>query len=303
MYVITGASGRFGRLVVERLRERVDASSIVAVTRIPDRVADLADLGVVVRQADFADPGSLTAAFDGADRVLVSATGARSLGRRAELHRNAFDAAVKAGAGHVLYQSMVRAGEPGHPLSLMPEHGATERALAEAGVPFTVVRLNVEPDVLLMTLPLTEAVATGTLATSNGSGHVGYVTWEDSAEVGAALVAGGGHEGQYVDVSGPAALDHGDVADALAEATGRPVRHEPGAGDDWDTYLARLPKALTSSVPEQALRAGFEFWTCAEAGWFDVVTHTVHRLTGRPATSLAGFFTAHRERLLGRTEF
>ncbi|HUQ54777.1 NAD(P)H-binding protein [Lentzea sp.] len=301
MHVVTGASGRFGRLAVERLRERVDASSIVAVTRTPERIADL---GVVVRQADFTDPGSLTAAFDGADRVLVSATGARSLGRRAELHRNAFDAAVKAGAGHVLYQSMVRAGEPGHPLSLMPEHGATERVLAESGVPFTVVRLNVEPDVLLMTLPLAEAVATGTLATANGSGHVGYVTWEDSAEVGAALLAEGGHEGQYVDVSGPAALDHGDVADALAEATGRPVRYEPGESqDDWDTYLARLPEALTSSVPEQALRAGFEFWTCAEAGWFDVVTHTVPRLTGRPATSLAGFLTAHRDQLLGRTEF
>ncbi|MFD9702987.1 NAD(P)H-binding protein [Lentzea sp. NPDC059081] len=299
MYVVTGASGRFGRLAVERLRERVDASSIVAVTRTPDRIADL---GVVVRYGDFTDPASLTAAFDGAERVLVSATGARSLGRRAELHRTAFEAAAKAGAGHLLYQSMVRAGEPGHPLSLMPEHGATERALAESGVPFTVVRLNVEPDVLLMTLPLAEAVASGRLVTSNGGGHVGWVTWEDSAEVGAALLAAGGHEGQYVDVSGPAALDHGGVADALTEATGRRVTHEPGDRLDWDTYLARLPEALTSAVPEQALRAGFEFWTCAEAGWFDVVTHTVPRLTGRPATSLADFFTAHREQLLGRTE-
>jgi NAD(P)H dehydrogenase (quinone) len=296
MYVVTGASGPYGRTAVEHLRERVDAAKIVAVTRTPEKAADL---GVTVRQADFNEPESLVAAFDGAERVLVAATGSRSLGRRVELHRNAFQAAAKAGARHVLYTSMVRAGEPGNPSAVMPEHGGTERALAESGLPFTVLRHNVEPDVMMMTLPLAEAVRTGTLATSH-SGHVGYITWSDSAAVGAALVAEGGYEGQYVDVAGPVALDHADIAEALTEATGRRVRHEPTeAEDDWDAFLARLPGDLARILPHAVLESGFRFWHYAEQGWFDIASHSVERITGRRPVTVPEFFAAHRDQLLG----
>lgn len=47
--------------------ERVDAGQIVAVARSPEKAADLAAKGIIVRQGDYADYDSLVSAFDGAD--------------------------------------------------------------------------------------------------------------------------------------------------------------------------------------------------------------------------------------------
>lgn len=70
--VVTGATGRLGRLTVEALLRRgVPASQIVATGRDLAALKDLADRGVVVRRADFADPDSLTAAFAGAGKLLL----------------------------------------------------------------------------------------------------------------------------------------------------------------------------------------------------------------------------------------
>jgi NAD(P)H dehydrogenase (quinone) len=70
--VVTGASGQLGRLTVEALLRRgVPASDIVATARDTARIKDLADRGVAVRRADFADPDSLAAAFAGADKLLI----------------------------------------------------------------------------------------------------------------------------------------------------------------------------------------------------------------------------------------
>ena len=56
MYAITGASGHLGRKVVASLKHRVRASEIVAVVRNP---AKAANLGVDVREADYADVRAL----------------------------------------------------------------------------------------------------------------------------------------------------------------------------------------------------------------------------------------------------
>ena len=46
---VTGATGQLGRLVIEKLKQKVDANSIVALARSPEKAADL---GVPARQAD-----------------------------------------------------------------------------------------------------------------------------------------------------------------------------------------------------------------------------------------------------------
>ena len=52
--LVTGASGHFGRKVVEHLlgTYHVPAGQIIATTRKPEGLADFAKLGVVVRAAD-----------------------------------------------------------------------------------------------------------------------------------------------------------------------------------------------------------------------------------------------------------
>ena len=65
---ITGATGQLGRLVVAKLKGKVPAVDIVAVARSP---AKAADLGVTVREADYAKPETLAAALAGVDTLLL----------------------------------------------------------------------------------------------------------------------------------------------------------------------------------------------------------------------------------------
>src|SRR5258707_8455846 len=86
--VITGASGHLGRLVVDQLLAAgTSPAQIVATGRDVDKLTDLAQNGVTVRRADFADPSTLDDPFMGADAMfLVSTT---TVGERLDNRRNA----------------------------------------------------------------------------------------------------------------------------------------------------------------------------------------------------------------------
>src|SRR5690242_15581610 len=71
--VVTGANGHLGRRVIDLLLE-AQAGPIIAGTRNPAALADLAARGVTVRKLDFDDPATLTDAFRGADRALLIST-------------------------------------------------------------------------------------------------------------------------------------------------------------------------------------------------------------------------------------
>ncbi|AJC54734.1 hypothetical protein [Streptomyces sp. 769] len=116
---------------------------------------------------------------------------------------------------------------------------------------------------LLELAPLREAVKTGVLggisAISGTSGegdigyvgYVGYVAREDCAAVGAALLAEGGHTGKCLDVTGPVAVNYAGIADALTQATGRPVRFE----------ARPEPETATAYAARGAVAAGAGGWT------------------------------------------
>ncbi len=69
MYALTGASGHLGRLVLKHLLTQVSANQIIATTRDPQKLADIASLGVIVRRADFSEPATLAAAYAGSNHA------------------------------------------------------------------------------------------------------------------------------------------------------------------------------------------------------------------------------------------
>ena len=69
-YAVTGATGKLGRLVLDELLKQTDAANVVALARDPTALQAYDQLGVQVRKADYDDPASLRAAFDGVDRLL-----------------------------------------------------------------------------------------------------------------------------------------------------------------------------------------------------------------------------------------
>jgi NAD(P)H dehydrogenase (quinone) len=136
MIVVTGASGALGQLVVEGLLEKVPAAHIVAAVRDPAKVAHLAARGVQVRRADYEDAASLDAALAGAERVLL--VSANVVGKRVAQHRAVIDAAKRAGVKLLAYTSILRADSS--PLRLAEEHVATEAAIRDSGLTYSLLR-------------------------------------------------------------------------------------------------------------------------------------------------------------------
>ena len=113
MIIITGATGKLGRQIVERLLAPVPAYGVGVSVRDADKAQDLADRGVRVRAGSFTEPESLAYAFEGASQVLIVSVD--KLGDEAvDLHRAAIDAAITAGARRILYTSHAGARHDSH---------------------------------------------------------------------------------------------------------------------------------------------------------------------------------------------
>jgi NAD(P)H dehydrogenase (quinone) len=284
--LVTGASGHLGRRVVELLLE-ANAGTVIAATRDPAKLADLAARGAVVRKADFDDEASLVAAFAGVDRLLLVSTDA--LGRRVPQHQAAVRAAVKAGVKHLVYTSMPNPGVES-PVSIAPDHRLTEEAIVATSLGFTILRNNLYTDLLLQSLP--RAVATGELVTATGHGAIAYVTREDCARAAAAALASSEAGRVTLDVTGPAALTLTEVAAIAAAITGRPIKHAPIDGASLKAGM------IGAGLPAVVAELLVSFDLGAAKGDLAAASRAVLDLTGRAPTSVADFLAAHREALV-----
>jgi NAD(P)H dehydrogenase (quinone) len=289
--LVTGASGHLGRRVLELLAASgVPASNLIAATRTPEHLADLAARGVEVRAANFDDPASLPAAFRGAERALIVSTDALDRpGRRIAQHRNAIQAARAAGVRHVVYTSLTNTG-PESLVSLAPDHHATEQAIASELPSYAVLRNNMYTDYLLGGLP--HAVRAGRITNSFGSGAVSYVTREDCARAAAAAL-GSSFEGKAVlDVTGPRAITQSELAAIVSELTQRTVVYE---AIDAETAQKNL---MAAGLPEPVAALLVSFERSGANGQLALVSPAVRELTGTPPSSVQEFLAGQRAVLL-----
>src|SRR5262249_17380807 len=153
----------------------------------------------------------------GGDRMLLIST--LSIGRRVQQHGAAIAAARAAGVRHVAYTSFPKP-EPTHPVGpLATEHGDTEELLKTSGLDWTILRNATFAE--LQVGPGSLAVAGGKLYTNAGQGRLASVSRRDCARAAAAVLTGDGHAGESYDVTGPEALSQRELADLLAEVSGR----------------------------------------------------------------------------------
>ncbi|MFI0775259.1 NAD(P)H-binding protein [Streptomyces sp. NPDC021212] len=283
MIIITGANGKLGRAVAERLLERVPAEEIGVSVRDVEKAHDLGDRGVRVRRGDFTDPSSLAHAFEGASQVLLVSTD--TTGETAlRAHRAAIEAAAAAGAGRILYTSHMGA-DPSSPFAPMPDHAATEAALRASGVPFTSLRNGFYASTTLMLLGA--ALDTDELAAPE-DGPVAWTDHADLAEAAALALTGGcdDFDGATPALTGPETIDLAGVAALATRLTGRPVRRVVVSDAD---YRARL---LAHGLPEAQADLLVGLFAASRRGDFAPADPTLARLLGRPTTPLADILKA-----------
>ena len=196
------------------------AGQIVAAGRDLAKVADLAERGVQVRKVDYSDPESLRQAFSGAEKVLLIS--GSEVGQRLEQHRNAITAAKDAGVGLIAYTSIANAGGTG--MQLAAEHEATEAALQESGLPFTLLRNGWYLE--NYTDQLGSYLQHGAVLGSAGEGRVSAATRADYAHAAASVLLLEGQAGKVYELGGDVPFTLSELAEEVSSAAGQPVTYQ-----------------------------------------------------------------------------
>ncbi|MER9305056.1 SDR family oxidoreductase [Mesorhizobium sp. M0293] len=292
--LVTGASGQLGRSVINHLLDtyKVPPEHIIATTRTPANLADLAARGVTIREADFNNRTLLETAFQGVDRLLIISTGELDLkdGRRLKQHETAVAAAKSAGVGHLLYTSMPNP-EPVSPVLFANDHYGTEQAIKASGIAYTIFRNGWYQENLFMALP--QAIASGHWYTSAGEGRIAHGARDDMAAAIAAGLAGVSNESKTYTLTGPQAYTTAEIAALVSEVTGKPLN----VVQVPDEALTEGVKA--AGVPEDFARIIVSFDANTRAGRIAMVTDTVETLSGRKSKTLKQFLEANKAALAG----
>ncbi|MCE5306895.1 MAG: SDR family oxidoreductase [Acidobacteriales bacterium] len=273
MIAITGATGHLGRLVIDKLKTKVPASDIVALARTP---AKAEDLGVQVREADYAKPKTLESALKGIDTLLLISS--NEVGRRAAQHRNVIDAAKKEGVKRIVYTSLLHADTSAITI-LSEEHLATEADLKASGLAFTILRNGWYTE--NYTASVSGAVKAGAFLGSAGGGKISSAARADYADAAVTVLTSQRHEGKTYELAGDDAYTLSDLAAEISRQTGKTIPYKNLTESEYSA-------ALTSfGLPAPVAKAYANFDAGASKDALFDTGRQLSKLIGRPTTPLA----------------
>ena len=278
---VTGATGHLGRLTLDALLARGAApTDLVAVVRDAGKAAGLAAHGVQVRVADYTEPATLGAALAGVDKLLLIS--GNEIGRRLPQHTNVINAAKAAGVGFVAYTSILDAQHS--PLSLAPEHAATENLLAESGIDHALLRNGWYWE--NYTSDLAGTAERGVLAGAGGDGRVAAAARADDAAAAAVVLLSDGQAGKVYELGGDERLTLAELAARISEATGKAVAYQDLPVGHFRSALdaAGLPAPVAEMLA--SADAGIK------VGALDTDSGDLQRLIGRSSTPVVDVLRA-----------
>lgn len=284
---VTGASGQLGRLIINALltEQGVPADQIIALTRRPDSLAELADQGIQVRQADFDDPATLSSAFTGVNRLLlVSTDELAEAGKRLAQHKLAVSAAEQAGVRHILYTSMPK--PEGSAITFAGDHLKTEQFIAASSLSWTILRNSWYFENLLMETG--HILESGQWFTAASDGRVANIARADLAAAAAAALASNDYSNRTYTLTGKEAHTTDQMATLLSDVSGRSVAVVPITDEQ---KVAGLEQA---GLPPVLANAFASFDTNTRQGGVAEVTDDFKQLTGRDPMTLRDWLNQNR---------
>lgn len=229
-FAVLGATGAQGGAVVTALLEQ--GATVRGITRRTDSPAArrLADAGVQVVAADLADPASVSAAFSGVDGAYALTTPFED-GPDAEVAQGKaiLDAALTAEVPHLVFSSVADADQhTGIPH--FESKARVETALAESGLSYTIVGPSYFYDNMLGGL---DDIVAGVLAVPLPADvTLQQLSRRDLGRfVAAVLTDPDPVRGARIDIASDEPTP-ADMASALSDALGRPVRLATSDPDD-----------------------------------------------------------------------
>jgi len=258
LILVTGATGKSGRRIAERL---LNAGRRV---RLGSRSAE--------PRFDWADSRTWDAALDGVAAVYVAYQPDLAEPGALETVTAFFSRAKEAGVSRIVLLS--GRGEP------VAE--AAEAALKESGVDWTILRAawfmqNFSEAFFL------DLVRSGEVILPTGMAAEPFIDLEDLADAAVVALTEDGHARRLYEVTGPEALTFDDAIRQIADAAGFnvPVSHIPP-----DEYAALLRR---TGVPEVEVGLWLYMFTTILDGRNTPTAPGIQQALGRPASTFAAY--------------
>jgi uncharacterized protein YbjT (DUF2867 family) len=275
MILITGANGHLGGAVVDALLQRVSPREIAVGVKSPEQARRFIEAKIEVRRGDFGDRAELIRSFRQIDRLLLVSASGIEHEKRSALHRNAIEAAVEAGVGHVYYTSLVHADDS--IAYVMKAHQDTEAMLRASGLRYTVLRNGIYAEAWPTYLG---DISSGEVAVP-ADGPVAWVSRGDLAEATARLLAEGGPDRATLTLTGSETLTIAEFAAMLGSVLRKPLTRRIVPLDD---YVAR---SIKSRRTEDEARHWATTYFAMARGEFAGVEPALQTLLRRPLRRVA----------------
>lgn len=294
-YVISGASGSMGGKIAMRLLEQIAAGDLTLTTRTPERLAAYAGRGVTIHQADYNDPEALERAYAGCDVLMLISS--LAVTKRVPEHRNAINAAKKAGIKHIVYTSTAGI-HPQNPTLSASDHIVTEDDLRRCGMGYTIMRNACYAEVF-PTVAAQPVLRSGEWVQVEGSGKLAPISKNDIARTAVAcLLDPARHNGAVYEITGPDLVSFRDIAAMASAVYGVPIKYTPVSVEERYAMLDAMgvPRQFTDGMDghpdahlwcsEEMVSADIAF----QAGYHAILTGHVEFITGEKPASLRTVF-------------
>jgi uncharacterized protein YbjT (DUF2867 family) len=268
-YLITGATGNIGSLVVERLLDRGDRPRILVrdAEKARSRYGDRADVFV----GDFADAATMKAALTGVDAFLLVSS-VDDLAARDEV---AAQAAKAAEVKHLVKISSIAV--PQKNIGTGVWHAQGEAAIRASGVPFTFVQPSGFMENCLWWA--SSIKSEGVVRSSAGEGKSPVIHSDDIAAVATKALTTQAYIGESLPVTGPELLSYPEMVAKIGARIGKPVRFEALSDEEERRQL------FARNRPKPMVEALISVFRAMREGRLAKVTDTIERVLGRKPIS------------------
>lgn len=247
MILVTGAGGLSGSIVMREFARQ--ARPVRGLVKNRGKAEALETLpGVEIVEGDMLRPETLEAALEGVERVLLISSANRHM---VDTQCRFIDACKKVGVRHVVKFSGAEPDFDAQAFLFTRMHEEIERYLEQSGLAWTHLRPSQFMQVYLREIGT--IVGEGSLRLPLGDIQLAPVDIQDIAKVAVSLLWHGGHEGRSYDMTGPEPLTMNDIAQRIAQATGRPVRYVDIPLEERRTRLlaAGMPEYFVDALDDQ----------------------------------------------------
>lgn len=282
--LVSGAAGNSGALIVQALAAQ--NLQVRALVRDAAKAQHLTNLpGVEAFTGDMAAKETVKAALEGVERVMLISS---ANDRMVETQCTFIDACKQAGVHHVIKFSGEEAQRGFDPqrFRFTHEHEQIEDYLESSGLQWTQLRPSQFMQAYLREAPAMRQ--TGELRLPLENIRISPVDLRDVAQVGAALLAEGGHHGKSLRMTGPEALSIADIAGIVSNITGKKIQY---VSISWNERKAELSSA---GLPEYFIEALEGQAAEKRRNPEPIIDNHTHQLFGITPTTFEQFALQHK---------